>query len=61
MWDFVYARRLLSNGTYRPIHNAVLGFKHCMVAKHPGRAAELPRTGEDGLPADLHERTAFVT
>ena len=32
MWDFVYARRL-SNGTYRPIHDAVLGFEHCMVAK----------------------------
>ena len=26
LWDFVYARRLLSNGTYRPIHDAVLGF-----------------------------------
>ena len=24
VWDFVYARRLLSNGTYRPIHDAVL-------------------------------------
>ena len=23
VWDFVYARRLLSNGTYRPIHDAV--------------------------------------
>ena len=33
MWDFVYARRLLSNGTDRPIHDAVLGFEHCMVAK----------------------------
>ena len=33
MWDFVYARRLLSNGSYRPIHDAVLGFEHCMVAK----------------------------
>ena len=33
VWDFVYARRLLSNGTYRPIHDAVLGFEHCMVAK----------------------------
>ena len=33
VWDFVYSRRLLSNGTYRPIHNAVLGFEHCMVAK----------------------------
>ena len=32
VWDFVYARRLLSNGTY-PIHDAVLGFEHCMVAK----------------------------
>ena len=32
-WGFVYARRLLSNGTYRPIHDAVLGFEHCMVAK----------------------------
>ena len=31
VWDFVYARRLLSN--YRPIHDAVLGFEHCMVAK----------------------------
>ena len=31
--DFVYARRLLSNGTYRPIHDAALGFEHCMVAK----------------------------
>ena len=39
VWDFVYARRLLSNGTYRPIHDAVLGFEHCMVAKA-------------GLPAD---------
>ena len=29
VWDFVYARRLLSNG----IHDAVLGFEHCMVAK----------------------------
>ena len=27
VWDFVYARRLLSNGTYRPVH------EHCMVAK----------------------------
>ena len=33
VWDFVYARRLLSNGTYRPIHDAVLGFEHCMAAK----------------------------
>ena len=33
VWDFVYARRLLSNGTYRPIHDAVLGFEHCVVAK----------------------------
>ena len=33
VWDFVYARRLLSNGTYRPIHDAALGFEHCMVAK----------------------------
>ena len=33
VWDFVYARRLLSNGTYSPIHDAVLGFEHCMVAK----------------------------
>ena len=33
VWDFVYPRRLLSNGTYRPIHDAVLGFEHCMVAK----------------------------
>ena len=24
---------LLSNGTFRPIHDAVLGFEHCMVAK----------------------------
>ena len=24
---------MLSNGTYRPIHDAVLGFEHCMVAK----------------------------
>ena len=33
VWDFVYARRLLSNGTHRPIHDVVLGFEHCMVAK----------------------------
>ena len=33
VWDFVYARRLLSNGTHRPIHDAVLGFERCMVAK----------------------------
>ena len=33
VWDFVYARRLLSNGTDRPIHDAVLGFERCMVAK----------------------------
>ena len=33
MWDFVYARRLLSNGTYRAIHGAVLGFERCAVAK----------------------------
>ena len=32
VWDFVYARRLLSNGTYRP-HDAALGFEHCVVAK----------------------------
>ena len=32
VWDFVYARNLLSNGTYRPIHDAVLGFEH-WVAK----------------------------
>ena len=42
----------LRNGTYRPIHDAVLGFEHCMVAAHPGRAAALPCAGEDGLPAD---------
>ena len=36
VWDFVYVRRLLSNGTYRPIHDAVLGFEHCMVAKRSG-------------------------
>ena len=52
VWDFVYARRLLSNGTYRPIHNVVLDFKHCMVATAPGRAAALFGAGEDGLPAD---------
>ena len=33
VWDFVYVRRLLSNGTYRPIHDAVLGFERCVVAK----------------------------
>ena len=33
VWDFVYTRRLLTNGTYRPIHDAVLGFERCMVAK----------------------------
>ena len=33
VWDFVYVRRLLSNGAYRPIHDAVLGFERCMVAK----------------------------
>ena len=33
VWDFIYAWRLLSNGTNRPIHDAVLGFEHCMVAK----------------------------
>ena len=33
VWDFVYTRHLLTNGTYRPIHDAVLGFEHCMVAK----------------------------
>ena len=33
VWDFVYARRLLSNCACRPIHDAVLGFERCMVAK----------------------------
>ena len=33
VWHFVYTRRLLTNGTYRPIHDAVLGFERCMVAK----------------------------
>ena len=33
--------RLLSNGTYRPIHDAVLGFEHCMVAKR--RILDAPR------------------
>ena len=33
VWNFVYARRLLSNGTYRPTHDAVLGFKHCMARR----------------------------
>ena len=44
-------RRLLSNGTYRPIHDAVLGFEHCMAAK-ARRILRLPGAGEDGLPAD---------
>ena len=42
VWDFVYARRLLSNGTYRGGQGPA----------HPGRAAALPGAGEDGLPAD---------
>ena len=32
VWDFVYARRLLSNGTYRPIHDAVLDRTSCTAA-----------------------------
>ena len=43
VWDFVHARRLLTNGTYRPIHDAVLGFEHCMVAKARRLLAAPPR------------------
>ena len=43
VWDFVYTRRLLTNGTYRPIHDAVLGFEHCMVAKARRLLAAPPR------------------
>ena len=50
VWDFVYARRLLSNGTYHPIHDAVLGFEHCMVAK--ARRWTRRRGTSRGLPAD---------
>ena len=69
VWDFVYARRLLSNGTYRPIHDAVLGFEHCMVAKAclltqrlPKRFAERLRALEalrhpDGTPVYRVEET----
>ena len=66
MWDFVYARRLLSNGTYRPIHDAALGFEHCMVAKArqrlPKRFAERLRALEalrhpDGTPVYRVEET----
>ena len=54
VWDFVCAWRLLSSGTYRPIHDAVLGLEHCMVAKARRilDAPPLPGAGEDGLPAD---------
>ena len=56
MWDFVYARRLLSNGTYRPIHDAVLGFEHCMVAKARRILDAPPRylaqVKTDCMPAD---------
>ena len=52
VWDFVYARRLLSNGTCRPIHDGGLRALHGgQGPAHPGRAA-LPGAGEDGLPAD---------
>ena len=37
---FVYTRR---HGTYRPIHDAVLGFEHCMVAKARRLLAAPPR------------------
>ena len=51
VWDFVYTRRLLTNGTYRPIHDAVLGFEHCMVAKARRLlAAPVREAGQDGLP-----------
>ena len=52
--DFSQAFAYVSNGTYRPIHDAVLGFEHCMVAKARRilDAAALPGAGEDGLPAD---------
>ena len=52
VWNFVYTRRLLTNGTYRPIHDAVLGFEHCMVAKARRLPAAPPRceAGQDGLP-----------
>ena len=46
VWNFVYARRLLSNGTYRPIHDAVLGFKH--AGQDP--AAALPGLLTQWLP-----------
>ena len=53
VWDFVYAQRLLSNGTYRPTHDAVLGFEHCMVAKARLEALRHP----DGTPVYRVEET----
>ena len=65
MWDFVYARRLLSNGTYRPIHDAVLGFEHCMVAKAALLAQvktdcllTQPKRSRSGSGAETATRTA---
>ena len=54
VWNFVYARRLLSNGTYRPIHDAVLGFEHCFTEKL--RALEALRH-PDGTPVYRVEET----
>ena len=42
VWDFVYARRLLSNGTYRPIHDAVLGFENAVLVAKVRRILDAP-------------------
>ena len=47
VWDFVYARRLLSNGTYRPI----LGFEHCMVKTDCVLTQRLPKRFTERLRA----------
>ena len=43
VWDFVYTRRLLTNGTYRPIHDAVPREDVPIVARlrEQGEAAHL--------------------
>ena len=70
VWDFVYTRRLLTNGTYRPIHDAVLGFEHCTVAKARRLLAAPPRYVKQvktdclllqGLPKSRQESVEALT
>ena len=50
VWDFVYARRLLSAPS--TTRSSALSTAWWPRPAHPGRAAALPGAGEDGLPAD---------